>query len=108
MANEKGRNKEKRKQKRIDRLLRLAGIEFCACGGGDQLKCENVCREAHTNPKTGIVECGELYTINCSELKRGGSRKPKRGWKFGRQKELNENKESKQGRRQKIARDRSE
>lgn len=105
MANEKGKNKEKRKQKKIDRLIRLIGIDLCACGGGNKLKCGTVCREVHTNPKTGRVECDELYNIDCSELKRGKSRKPKRGWKFGRQKESNENRDAKQERRQKRVRD---
>jgi hypothetical protein len=106
VANEKGRNKKKKEQKKKDRLFRLVGTDLCACSGGHQSKCDGVCREAHTNSKTGIVKCGEMYQIDQSELGRGNSRRPKRDWKFGKQKEVKDNKESKQERRQKRERDR--
>jgi hypothetical protein len=102
VANEKGRNKKKKEQKKKDRLFRLVGTDLCACSGGHQSKCDGVCREAHTNSKTGIVKCGEMYQIDQSE----NSRRPKRDWKFGKQKEVKDNKESKQERRQKRERDR--
>lgn len=107
MSNERGQNKKKREKKKIDRLQRLLGIDFCACAGGHKLKCQGCCRENHVNPKTGRVECGELYQIERSEAKQSGPRRPKRDWKFGRQKEGNENKQNKQDRKKKIDRDKS-
>lgn len=108
MANERGKNKKKREQKKIERLKRLIGIDLCACGGSHKLKCKGICREKHTKSNTGLVECGELYRIDKSEVKQGGGRRPKRDWKFGRQKEGDENKQNRKDRREKIKRDRSE
>ena len=108
MTNERGRNKKKREQKKIERLKRLLGIDLCACGGGHQLRCYGRCREAHTNLKIGKVECGECYQIDRSTVKQGGSRRPRRTWKYGRQKEGNENKQAKDRRRERWQRDRSE
>lgn len=102
----KSYKKEKSNQKKAERLLKFAGLDLCACCGGHQKKCHGVCREVHTNSKTGQVECGELYQVDCTELKR--NKKPKRGWKFGKQKEYVEHKDAKQNRRKKIDRDRSE
>ena len=106
VANEKGRKGNKKEQKNRDRLIRLAEIDLCACTGGHQTKCEGVCRKAHTNPQTGRIECEEMYQIDQSELIGRGSRRPKRDWKFGKQKEVKDNKEVKQERRQKLERDR--
>lgn len=105
MANERGRNKKKREQKKIERLKRLLDIDLCACSGGHQLRCHGVCKKSHTNPKIGKIECGELYQIDHSTVKQSGSHRPKRTWKYGHQKEGNENKQSKQQRREKIERD---
>lgn len=113
MADEKGRNKKKRERKRIERLKLLLNIDFCACGGGNQLKCTNLCRELHTNSKTKMVECGEMYQIDDPFVSKNDLRRPRRKWKYGRQKENIENKENdnnrmiKQRRREKIERDRS-
>ena len=107
MANEKGRNKKKREKKKIERLQRLLGIDLCACGGGHQLRCEGPCRECHRNPGAGNIKCEEMYQIDSSSVKQGGPRRPKRDWKFGRQKEGNENRLIKQQRREKIERNRS-
>jgi len=107
MADERGRNKKKREQKKVDRLKRLLGIDLCACGGGHKAKCEGVCREAHTN-SGGQVECGEHYRIDQSVVKQGGPKRPRRSWKFGRQKEGNENKQAKDRRRERRQRDQSE
>lgn len=108
MANERGHNKKKREQKKMERLKRLLGIDFCACSGGHQSKCGGVCRKAHTSPKTGVMECNECYQIDRSLVKQNGPRRPKRTWKYGRQKEGNENKHAKDKRREKRDRDRSE
>lgn len=108
MANERGRKKNKQELKKTERLRRLLGIDLCACVGDHRLRCDGVCRERHTNTKTGRVECGEMYRIEYSEVKQGGPRRPKRGWRFGRQKEGNENKLDKEHRREKRDRDRSE
>lgn len=106
MADEKGRNKKKREQKKIERLRRLSGIDLCACGY--QLKCSGSCRELHTNSKCGQVECDAMYRIEQSEAKQGGPRRPRRTWKYGRQKEADENKQTKDRRRERRARDQSE
>lgn len=108
MANERGRNKKKREYKKIDRLKRLLGFDLCCCGGGHKLKCSDVCRERHTNPKSGLVECGEMYQIGQSEVKQGGPRRPKRTWKYGHQNEGNENKQAKDRRKERRERDQSE
>lgn len=108
MANEKGRNKKKKEEKRAERLLRFLGIDFCACCGGHQLRCHGICKETHTNSKTGMIECPEMYQIEPSSVKSGGSRRPRRTWKYGRQKENEDNKHNKQQRREKIERDRLE
>lgn len=106
MAN-KSRKQEKSNKKKADRLIKFVGLDLCACCSGHQKKCEGKCREAHTNPNTGRVECGELYQVDCQEVRQRGQ-KPKRGWKFGKQKESGEHKDAKQSRREKIDRDRSE
>ena len=102
----KGLNKRKREQKKQEKLARLVGIDFCACSGGHRLKCHGMCRKTHTNSKTGKVECGECYQIDRSVLSQ--KRKPKRTWRYGRQKEGNENQYKKTQRREKWRRDRSE
>lgn len=108
MANTKGNKKEKSNRKKLERLTRFTGIDLCACCSGHQKECQGVCRKVHTDSKTGIIKCGELYQIDCSELKRGGSKRPKRGWRFGKQKESTDHKDAKQDRRKKMDRDRSE
>lgn len=108
MANEKGRNKKKREQKKIERLMRFLGIDLCACAGGHQLHCHGVCREAHTDSKSQKIECPEMYQIDQSSIKSDNPRRPRRTWKYGRQKENEDNKHSKQQRREKIERDRSQ
>lgn len=105
MSNEKGCNKKKRECKKLNRLKILVGIDLCACGGGHRLKCSGVCRECHTNSKSGQVECLAMYRIEQSEVKEGGSRRPKRSWKYGRQKEGSENKQAKDRRRERRERD---
>lgn len=109
MANEKGRNKKKREQKKIERLKRLLGIDLCACGCGHQLQCCGICRESHTNSETGQIKCEEIYQIDRSVVKSEDKRRPKRSWKYGRQKEenKNENEQTKNQRREKRERDRS-
>jgi hypothetical protein len=106
MANDKGHNKKKKEQKKQERLARLVGIDFCACGGEYQLTCGGICREVHTNSKTGKVECGECYQIDRTVLVK--KRRPKRTLRYGRQKESDENQHKKIQRREKWKRDRSE
>lgn len=108
MVNEKNRNKKKREQKKIERLKRLLGIDLCACGSGNQFQCCGICREAHTNHKTGRVECGECYQIDHSVVELSGSRRSRHTWKYGRQKDENANKQAKDRRRERLQRDRSE
>lgn len=107
MADERGRNKKKREQKKIERLQRFFGIDLCACGGGNQIKCHGVCRESHTNSKTGKIECEEMYYTDRPPSKQSGSRSQKRSWRYGRQKDVDENKLGKQQHRDKRERDRS-
>jgi len=106
MANEKGRNKKKREDKRVRRLRLLLGTDLCACGGGHLLRCNGMCREQHTNQKTGTVECPEVYRIDSSAIKNDGHRKTKRSWKYGRQRENNDDGDKKR-RREKWERNRS-
>ena len=107
MADERGRNKKKRERKKIERLKRVLGIDLCAGCGGHQLCCQGECRESHMNSGTGKVECISVYQIDRSTVKSSGPHRPKRTWKYGRQKEGNENKQAKQQRREKIERDQS-
>lgn len=105
MANEKGRNKKKREEKKNQRLRRLAGVDLCACGGGDKLSCKDECREVHTNQRTGRVECGELYHVESVPNKSGGPKRSGRTWKYGRQKDIDANQQNKQKRREKRIRE---
>ncbi len=107
MSNEKGHNKSKREKKKSERIIRLLDVEFCACGTFNKSRCHGLCKNLHTNSKTGEVECGEMYQIDLSTVKQGDSRSPKRNWKYGRQKVVDENISTKQQRRDKIERDRS-
>lgn len=105
--NEKGHNKKKREQRKIERLRRFLDIDLCACCGGHQLQCQGVCRESHINPKTGMVECGEMYRIDRSIVKPSGLRRSRRDKKDDYQKDRNDNSHAKQQRREKMLRDRS-
>lgn len=107
MANEKGRNKKKREQKKIERLKRLLGVNLCACGSGHKLQCQGLCKERHMNPETKRVECTAMYQIEHSAVKQGGPRRPKRTWKYGPQQDGDDNKITKQQRREKRERDQS-
>lgn len=49
--------------KRAMKLKPLLGVDMCACGPTNQLKCEGVCRKMHTD-KSGNVNCMELYHID--------------------------------------------
>jgi hypothetical protein len=51
--------KEKNKQLRLQPLV---GIDLCACGPLNHLKCSGKCRKKHTN-EHGEVICGEKYKI---------------------------------------------
>ncbi|KKN98982.1 hypothetical protein LCGC14_0142270 [marine sediment metagenome] len=112
--NEKVRNKSNKAKKRINRLERLLGVDLCACSGGHVLKCEGECRKKHINTGTGNVECGECYRINTATIHGDKSQKQKRGRKFGKDRdernknEGSENQVSKQRRREKLERGRSE
>lgn len=103
MASEKGKNKKKREEKKVERLKRLVGLDLCACGPGHKLQCHGICRELHT--KGGQVQCGEFYQIERPPTKQSGARRSKRNWKFGRQKEAGEKQSSRQQRYKKIQRD---
>ncbi len=107
MANERGRNKKKREKKKFERLKRLLNIDLCACGSAHKLRCCGPCRECHMDSSTRNVKCGAMYQIDHSEVKSDTSLRPKRDWKYGRQKEGNENKLGKQQRRDKRERDQS-
>lgn len=96
---------KKSDHKKIQRLKFLVGIDFCACAGGHKLRCHGSCRETHMDSKTGQVECMELYQIDSSEVKSDGKKKSKRDWKYSRQKDVDDNKQSKQNRRDKRERD---
>lgn len=106
MAKETGHNKKKKESKKKERLKRLFGIDLCACAY--QLQCYGICRRHHVNFDTGKIECGELYQIDHSIVKKeDDSCRSKRTWKYGRQKEGDENTLIKQQRRKKMERDQS-
>ena len=113
MSREIGANKKKKEQRKINRIKLLLNIDLCACGGGHQLRCSDLCRALHTDDNTGRVECTELYQIGNAIVNQDGPRRSKREWRYGRQKnndnvkENAENKITKQRRREKIERDRS-
>jgi hypothetical protein len=104
MANERGRNKIKREKKKFERLRRLVGVDLCACGDGYKSKCKGICREAHRNPKSGEVECIACYQIDPLTINPGGTKRQKRTWRYGRQKEENENQRAKNRRRERWQR----
>jgi hypothetical protein len=107
MADYKGRNKKRKDQKKIERLKRLLGIDLCACSGGHKLLCHGICRELHVSSGTGKVECISVYQIDRSVVKSSGQHKQKRTWKYYHQKDVNENKQAKDQRREKRERDQS-
>ena len=101
MGREQEREVNAKEQKKLERLKELVGKEFCACGG-NQLQCGGICRESHTNPKTGKVECEEMYRITNSDIR--PEKREKRGWKFGRQ-DRDDHDNNKWRRQQKLMRD---
>jgi hypothetical protein len=75
--NKKQQSKEMKK--RIDkaqRLRNLIGVDLCACGPLNCLRCHGICREEHTD-ENGQVVCGEKYHVdpNIFNLKKR-SRRP--------------------------------
>lgn len=52
-------SKEKTKQLRLQPLV---GVDLCACGPLNHLKCAGICRKKHTN-EHGEIVCGEKYRI---------------------------------------------
>lgn len=83
-------NKETKKRKeKADRLRSLIGIDLCACGPLNHLKCHNACRKAHKD-QHGQVVCTAKYQIdpaifNFKKQKRKGKQKgenvgPKQDW----------------------------
>jgi len=66
---------QKKREKRIAKLKRLLGIDFCACSVMYSSKCDGECRQAHTNEK-GEVKCFELYRVDPAEVR---PRQKKRG-----------------------------
>ncbi len=101
------RKKNKKELKKAQRLKVLIGVDLCACAGGHKLRCNGVCRESHRDERTGQIVCEELYNIQTSEVKSDNKKRPKRDWKYGRQKDIDDNKQGKQNRREKIERDSS-
>ena len=103
MVEESSHNKNKKEHRKIERLRRLLGADLCACGVGHKLCCKGICRKSHINPSTRRVECPEMYHIDHSIVKPGGPRRPKRTWKYGNQKNENDNRQSKQKRRERLS-----
>ncbi len=59
--------KNKKEIKRLGRLSSYRGKDLCACNGA---ACDSVCRENHTNGRTGTVECPVLYRIDESQFRK--------------------------------------
>ncbi len=98
-------DKRKKGFKKGSQQHNLVGVDLCACAGGDKLKCKDPCRKGHTNPDTGVVECGALYHIETAVVKKSN---PSRAKKVGKEveEERDENIAGKQQRREKRERDR--
>lgn len=94
----------KKEQRKIEQIQRFAGKDLCACGRFRL--CQGICRETHTN-SSGVTVCGELYQIDMSALRKQ-NRKPRRTWRFGKQKDAQKNLDSKHRRREKFERDMAE
>lgn len=76
MHSDKFKSPPRKEQRKYKRLHLLVDIDLCACCGGHQLKCSGICRESHTDPKTKLVECGEMYRIDLrSQSNRKSNRK---------------------------------
>lgn len=88
--------------KKTERLKRLFGIDLCACGGSHKLRCQGSCKENHTNPETGEVECSECYRID-SPTRQDDKKGRRRTWKYGRQRKEDDGPD-KQRRREKWER----
>jgi len=58
-----------KKENKAQRLRRLMGIDMCACGGMNTLRCEGVCRQRRLMPD-GQVQCSAVYQIGWSDIKR--------------------------------------
>lgn len=85
--------KNNKKDKKQERLHKFVGIDLCACGGGHKIKCHGVCRESHMDKGTAMVECGECYRIE-SQRQSTGDRRPRRTWKYGKQKDRRQDRQS--------------
>jgi len=96
MSHEQGVNKKKKEEKKQERMSRLTGVDLCACGSGDRLRCHGICRENHTDKKTGQVRCEELYRVSVHSNKKEDTRRPNKDWRYGRQKDRTGNNRSKQ------------
>lgn len=89
----KERKQSKETKKRADKALRLysmQGVDLCACGPVNVLKCEGECRAEHRN-EHGQIECGAKYQVDPDifNLKKRRSKRrndsdteerPKRDW----------------------------
>jgi len=47
----------------------LIGVDFCACGPNNTIRCDGVCRKSHTN-EDGEVVCFEKYKYSPPTKKR--------------------------------------
>ena len=105
MASSRDCKKKKIEHKKNEKVKNFLNIDLCACSCAHQLRCDGVCRKSHTNPKTREVECVALYQIDRSIIKQDNKHRSKRTWRYGSQKEGNENKQSKYQRHKKIEKD---
>lgn len=63
---------------KIQRLRPLVGVDMCACGPMNVLRCEGPCRIKHTED-TGRVVCSWLYQIDTSIFRTKKKTDRKRG-----------------------------
>lgn len=98
----------KNEHKRFERLKKFFDIDLCSCGNGDKLKCHGICRQNHTNQKTGIVKCEELYQINNYDIQKINKRKSNKKYKSDSNQDQSHDRKIKQKHRQKRDHDRFE
>jgi len=72
------KTKEKRKKMspKLQRLKSLIGVDMCACGPMNVLKCEGECRKKRTSD-SGQVICSEVYQIDTSIFRQKKNKKRK-------------------------------
>ena len=89
---------EKKNIKRLGRLSANRGRDLCDCNGGI---CDSICRENHTNERTGAIECISVYRIDESQFRKNRKDSRKDGRSTPTDKETSRSKYNKKSRKHK-------